>query len=954
MSESFSHHFTVGSGQSSLFVGYNSSIPSNYVLQNPTPFVQETLELQSNLQALQLQLNSSFTNINNQIIVGLNKVNKMIELLCHKITLPTDDTSSQISTSQSVTGSTDHEMQMDKIKPQLRRISERPTVSVTGRKADIETPVDSMRSSMACVMSSYIQSPQNVSSAVIASQSINAASAAPPMVNANGIAFPTNAVANFPAKTERHSYHGTELEEHFKKYVEGSTTLSMRRGGGGGGGINQLQQQIQPLIKFERSSGKISATNQSIKSQYSVKSTANTGIRWDAKDYIQVSETTPKKPVSSHQNSPILLVASEIEISPSSLKRAKSANYQQPKVNILKTAELQIQGLGKKLMVVTNADDGTSDSPKSSLLSQSATSIGKWVDKIFPGRETSHDSSLESGILIPGQVSQSNTLSINASILARSKTASRRQSFHGLSTIVDKGEESRPKTSPLTVEQNIDQEGCNRRNDTKEIETRVEAPKNIYSAKIKADMEARRRSDSFNGDIFDKDEVIFNEHVTAGFLGMSIPKSPHTAMQQIRSPSMYSMPPLPTTNSPKSIIASVKEVEPNFIDQSTTNPVSIETLEDDGSNFQGIYALSPFAGVYLFSLVYLPYHAAFTEDVTDFTDPMPWLLSFRKNFFVINFFTPELNYRYERNKNEKIQIPWTQIFSKIAISFTFTLIAVISRNCRLPKKLIQNNQFLWKKKKNWILRSRSILDLVGPCIMYFVGRSEGFKEWNVQFEYWAAYPGGILSASMHDRYIWMLFQSAGNTFPFFCWIALDQTRNQYRAISSYVEESDLLADFNDSLRRVPFLKRNMGDGRDEIFIKKIAMVMKQVFYVPGDLIFSQGERATVTGTVSIIMNKQLVAKFGDSNFFGEVALIANIPRTASVQALTTCNLYCLSAKDFQLIAAEFDDIRQKLEQIYEDRMMRTRLEHEGPEDISIYPQSTIQTRGSRRLSNFIL
>ncbi|KAJ3064041.1 hypothetical protein HDU98_000212, partial [Podochytrium sp. JEL0797] len=57
-----------------------------------------------------------------------------------------------------------------------------------------------------------------------------------------------------------------------------------------------------------------------------------------------------------------------------------------------------------------------------------------------------------------------------------------------------------------------------------------------------------------------------------------------------------------------------------------------------------------------------------------------------------------------------------------------------------------------------------------------------------------------------------------------------------------------------------------------------------------------------------------------------VALIANIPRTASVQAATPCHLYSLSAKDFNSIILEFSDIRKRIDQIYEERMERVRQE----------------------------
>ncbi|KAJ3292209.1 anaphase-promoting complex subunit Hcn1 [Rhizoclosmatium sp. JEL0117] len=115
---------------------------------------------------------------------------------------------------------------------------------------------------------------------------------------------------------------------------------------------------------------------------------------------------------------------------------------------------------------------------------------------------------------------------------------------------------------------------------------------------------------------------------------------------------------------------------------------------------------------------------------------------------------------------------------------------------------------------------------------------------------------------------------------------LDYYDFKYRG--KYFEESSLLADMNESLRReistmnckrliekVPFLKRNCGDGRDDIFMGKIATALVPVFFVPGDYVFNQGERSTemffvLSGTVNIIVNGCIVASFDDGNFFGGI------------------------------------------------------------------------------------
>jgi CRP-like cAMP-binding protein len=63
--------------------------------------------------------------------------------------------------------------------------------------------------------------------------------------------------------------------------------------------------------------------------------------------------------------------------------------------------------------------------------------------------------------------------------------------------------------------------------------------------------------------------------------------------------------------------------------------------------------------------------------------------------------------------------------------------------------------------------------------------------------------------------------------------------------------------------------------------------------------------------------------------YTEVALIANIPRTATVQAAVACVLYRLNRSDFMGILSEFEDMRLRIDRIYQERMEKVRLEQEA-------------------------
>ncbi|KAJ3380259.1 anaphase-promoting complex subunit Hcn1 [Entophlyctis sp. JEL0112] len=102
----------------------------------------------------------------------------------------------------------------------------------------------------------------------------------------------------------------------------------------------------------------------------------------------------------------------------------------------------------------------------------------------------------------------------------------------------------------------------------------------------------------------------------------------------------------------------------------------------------------------------------------------------------------------------------------------------------------------------------------------------------------------------------------------------------------YFEEATLLNEMNDSLRmeitthncrqlisKVPFLKREVGDGRDELFLGRIAAVLSPCYYVAGDVVITAGDVGSemffiLAGTVCIIVNGSRVGSLSEGSFFG--------------------------------------------------------------------------------------
>ena len=66
-----------------------------------------------------------------------------------------------------------------------------------------------------------------------------------------------------------------------------------------------------------------------------------------------------------------------------------------------------------------------------------------------------------------------------------------------------------------------------------------------------------------------------------------------------------------------------------------------------------------------------------------------------------------------------------------------------------------------------------------------------------------------------------------------------------------------------------------------------------------------------------------VSTLSDGDFFGEIALFADAPRTATVVALTYCDAYVLSRSSFQYIARRYPAIHASIEVEAKERAART-------------------------------
>lgn len=148
-----------------------------------------------------------------------------------------------------------------------------------------------------------------------------------------------------------------------------------------------------------------------------------------------------------------------------------------------------------------------------------------------------------------------------------------------------------------------------------------------------------------------------------------------------------------------------------------------------------------------------------------------------------------------------------------------------------------------------------------------------------------------------------------------------------------LDETKLLEDLPDFLRIEVSLilnrdiveKVNIFQGAEAIFINEVVMKLRPVVAMKGSYIIRIGETGREMffisrGTVEVVIESGVVvASLGEGNSFGEVALIYDRKRNASIRAKTNCDLFVLTKTDFLEIMEAFPEEAKKIRAIAEKR-----------------------------------
>jgi hypothetical protein len=132
---------------------------------------------------------------------------------------------------------------------------------------------------------------------------------------------------------------------------------------------------------------------------------------------------------------------------------------------------------------------------------------------------------------------------------------------------------------------------------------------------------------------------------------------------------------------------------------------------------------------------------------------------------------------------------------------------------------------------------------------------------------------------------------------------------------------------HDILQKVPFLK----DASEE-FVAEIVLQMRAIVYTPGDYVVRVGEVGhemffVSNGTLEVLGRDPgiVYTTLTGGDFFGEMALLLDQPRSASVRAVDYCDLYVLDKEMFASVLARYPAFAEHINEV-----VRRRREQLGP------------------------
>ncbi|KPM09758.1 potassium/sodium hyperpolarization-activated cyclic nucleotide-gated channel 4-like protein [Sarcoptes scabiei] len=157
---------------------------------------------------------------------------------------------------------------------------------------------------------------------------------------------------------------------------------------------------------------------------------------------------------------------------------------------------------------------------------------------------------------------------------------------------------------------------------------------------------------------------------------------------------------------------------------------------------------------------------------------------------------------------------------------------------------------------------------------------------------------------------------------------------EHRYQGKFFNEDTILDELSERLREdvinyncralvasVPFFT-----NADTDFVNSIVTRLKYEVFQPGDVIIKEGTIGNKMyfiqeGIVDIVMiTGEVATSLSDGSYFGEICLLTNTRRVASVRAETYCNLFSLSVEHFNAVLDMYPLMRRTMESIAAERL----------------------------------
>ena len=127
----------------------------------------------------------------------------------------------------------------------------------------------------------------------------------------------------------------------------------------------------------------------------------------------------------------------------------------------------------------------------------------------------------------------------------------------------------------------------------------------------------------------------------------------------------------------------------------------------------------------------------------------------------------------------------------------------------------------------------------------------------------------------------------------------------------------------DALASCPFFA---GLSRGELL--ELAKVTEDMEVEAGKVLTREGQSGSeffviVDGEVSVTKNGQEIRTLGPGDFFGEIALLEDTPRTATVVAKTPLRFFVLTRQSFRSMLAHQPELEQKVLAALAERVRAT-------------------------------